>query len=537
MIGALTGLAVPETARAGTIAVVSCKTPAGAPAPTEGWEEGWTGGPLPDAGDSNECPSGGALSSFVGDREPQPGSSGPYWQYTPPAGDLIVGGEVSAFFTVPGAVSGYGGASGLLAPKFLFDGADWLGGTNAGSVEAAYSLVGHTGGNVWIYAFCEPPGASCPAGGSYAWYWSVADMKSATIELNNSDTPQAGSVSGTLLAGTASGTAHLDLTASESGPGPGIYAVTVFVDGQVLYNGTPDGNGGRCTSVGHDSSGVIEFLYATPCPLSEQVDLPIDTTKLSDGHHELRVTVTDAAGVAEAVYDGTISTANRTTVSGLLSSPLAASLGGEPTYAIVLDRRSAVLGASLTRSFGASALTLSGELRNPAGVAAPGVPVFLLARAGNHPANSFTVLARTITDGAGRWALHAPKGPSRQLRIVDGNPAQDAPAGAGVGLTETVSPTLGLRVRTPGGARLVFSGRLAISPLGTPRPLVIIETRTSREWEAVGHSIRVRANGSYSYLYASSPLTLRRRFAFRAVTPATSLWQTGSSPVREAVVR
>jgi hypothetical protein len=162
--------------------------------------------------------------------------------------------------------------------------------------------------------------------------------------------------------------------------------------------------------------------------------------------------------------------------------------------------------------------------------------VSLLAQVGNHSAGAFSVVAHTTTDGAGEWALLAPRGPSRLLRIVSGSTPQAASA-AGVGISETISPTLGLTVRTPGAARLLFTGRLAISPLGSPRPLVFIETRAGREWEAVGHAIRVATNGTYSYLYSSSPLTLGRRFAFRAQTPATSLWQTGTSRVREAVVR
>jgi hypothetical protein len=32
-------------------------------------------------------------------------------------------------------------------------------------------------------------------------------------------------------------------------------------------------------------------------------------------------------------------------------------------------------------------------------------------------------------------------------------------------------------------------------------------------------------------------LTLHRKFEFRAVTPATALWQRGQSPTRTAVVR
>src|SRR6202035_948117 len=102
-------------------------------------------------------------------------------------------------------------------------------------------------------------------------------------------------------------------TASESAPGPGIYTVTVSVDGHALSTTTPDTNGGKCASVGRDASGVPEYTAQEPCPLSEQVNIPINTTALSDGHHELTVSVADAAGVTATVYDGTIITQNAPT--------------------------------------------------------------------------------------------------------------------------------------------------------------------------------------------------------------------------------
>jgi len=538
-LGVLGALVMASSAAAGTIAVVSCKTSAGAPAPTEGWEEGWTASPFPDAGDGDECASGGPLSAYVGDGEAQPGSSGPYWRYTPPPGLQVVGGEVTASFSVPGGGGGFTGAAGLLGPKLLFDAADVIGGPAGGvpgNYAATYSLAGHTGGSLWMYAFCEPPGDTCPRGDSNAPYWAAASIDSATIELNDASAPQASGFSGSLLTGTASGTAQLAFTASEAAPGPGIYTVTVSADGHALYSGTPDGDGGRCVTVGHDANGVAEFLYPDPCPLSEQLDLPIDTTGLADGNHDLQVTVTDAGGVSATVFDGTITTANRTTVSALLSSPPTSAAGTEPVYAIVLDKDTAALGSRVRRSFDSSALTLSGVLRNPSGVPAPGIPVSLLVQVGP-TAGAAAVLTRTVSDGAGHWLLHAPRGPSRLLRIVSGNAAHSAATGVGVSLSETVSPSLGLRVRTPGAAELLFTGRLAISPLGSPPPLVIIETHTGDGWQAVGSPVRVAADGSYRYAYRSSPLTLGRRFAFRAQTPATSLWQTGSSPVRQAVVR
>ena len=58
-------LTAAASASAGTIAVAYCKAPSGAPAPTEGWEEGWTSYPLPYAGDNNECGVGGSLTAYL----------------------------------------------------------------------------------------------------------------------------------------------------------------------------------------------------------------------------------------------------------------------------------------------------------------------------------------------------------------------------------------------------------------------------------------------------------------------------------------
>jgi hypothetical protein len=82
----------------------------------------------------------------------------------------------------------------------------------------------------------------------------------------------------------------------------------------------------------------------------------------------------------------------------------------------------------------------------------------------------------------------------------------------------------------------VFTGRLAIAPLGKPRPLVLIQTRGPYGWEVVGSPIRVDPNGRYHYLYQSSPVTLQRQFNFRAITPQTALRQSAHSAQRSAVI-
>jgi hypothetical protein len=203
-------------------------------------------------------------------------------------------------------------------------------------------------------------------------------------------------------------------------------------------------------------------------------------------------------------------------------------------YAFVLGKAASALQGKLARTYVNSALTLSGTLQNTAGVAAPGVTVALWAAPKN--SSTFSELAQTTTDGTGAWSLRAPEGSSRVLRVVAGAGAQPTSSPSTVSVAETVTPTLSLKVATPHGARLVFTGKVAISPLGAPRPLVLIEVHAADGWQAVGAPVRVDANGSYRYVYVSSPLLVGHRFAFRATTPATSLWQTAESPVATAVL-
>jgi hypothetical protein len=232
------------------------------------------------------------------------------------------------------------------------------------------------------------------------------------------------------------------------------------------------------------------------------------------------------------VLDQTTTTQNSTTVSSLLPSPPAASAA--PVYSLSLTAATRRLTSEVQRLYNHSALTLSGTLESTSGVPAPGVPVIMWAQPAG--GGSFTKLARTTSNGAGAWTLTAPAGPSRLLRVVAGANATAASAADSISVRETVTPVLSLHVATPGGGRIVFTGRLQVAPLGKPRPFVFIQTRGPDGWQEVGSPVRVGAHGSFDYVYRSSPLTLRRRFSFRAATPQTTLWQPAQSPVRSAVV-
>jgi hypothetical protein len=113
--------------------------------------------------------------------------------------------------------------------------------------------------------------------------------------------------------------------------GPGIYNVTVTVDGQPVYNQIPDTNGGQCQSVGTDGPGVLEFLSAQPCRQTIALRIPVDTSKLAAGAHQLTVSETDAAGNTATVYSQTITTSHPNVPNG---TPCA-----HPTLSLTANRK------------------------------------------------------------------------------------------------------------------------------------------------------------------------------------------------------
>jgi hypothetical protein len=288
------------------------------------------------------------------------------------------------------------------------------------------------------------------------------------------------------------------------------------------------------------------FDWPQPCPQAESVDIPVNTSTLSDGEHNLKIIVTDAAQNVSTVLDQTITTLNHPTTNAPSSSPAVtprtaaaatapAASAAPPVYTLSLDAATQTLTSGITRPYSHSAVQLAGAVKTEAGAAASGVPITLWAKAAN--SGTYKQLAKAITNSSGAWTLNAPPGPSRLLRVTT-NPTQPPTrANGAVSVKETVTPTLSLNVATPANATLIFTGQLSITPLGTPRPLVIIETPGPDGWEAVGTPIRVDTHGRFRYAYRNSPLTLNRRFQFRAVTPTTALWQRGHSPVRNAVIR
>ncbi len=540
LLGAGAGGALPgspllaSAAYAGQWIQVSCANPDLSTAPSEGWSSFITGTPEAGSNNSTNCTAATPMYALLETSANAPVGSTETLQYTPPAGSTLAGGNIDVVVHAGGYDAGASGTATLYTPAYADDASNAFLQCNAitnlcnGTVGSHFSgvlaLPTDRGGSLYLSADCAgTAGQYCNLVSNGAW--SSVQLLWADLLLTNTSAPAATAFAGSLLTPDAHGTADIAFTATDPN-GPGVYRVTIKIDGNPIYDATPNTNSGKCAAVGPAiTAGPLMFDWQQPCPQTESVDIPIDTTHLTDGQHDLKVIVTDAAQNTATVLYQTITTLNHPTAS----APTA------PAYAFSLDHATRTLTRGVTRLFSHSAIALSGTIKTQAGVAAAGVPITLWTQPTS--GGTYKQLSRTTANGSGAWTLYAPPGPSRLLRVLAGQAPKPNGAANAITVKETVTPTLSLQVATPGSAKLVFAGQLGMTPLGKPRPLVLIETPGPDGWQAVGAPIRVGPRGGFRYTYRSSPLTLHHRFEFRAVTPATALWRRGQSPVRAAVVR
>ncbi len=531
-IGALVIVAAvltPAVARAGSLALVTC----GGSNASEGWSAFTENAPAGSAAVSTcseswtvgvNKPSGYPLGLEVYLPSGTISDARAGVQFTAPAGESIAGGDITV---APQASTDPGyNETGIYAVAQLSAGS--LGNVFWEGVNYGIPTVAIPGGGSKLFAsaLCGgSPGQSC----TYQSLYIIG----AHILLSPSATPSVSALSGSLTAsGSQHGTQNVSFTASDPG-GPGIYQVTATIDGKTIYHATPNLNGGACVPVG-DDDGALEFYTAHPCSQSVLVNVPIQTGTLPDGIHSLAVTATDAAGNVSSASQAIVRTENLISIASA-GRVARTGNGAEPAYLAQFDGRTRSLLRGVRRSYADSALTLSGTLTTPQRTVAPDVPVHLLGHDGSGSGTG-TVLASTTSDAAGHWSLTAPKGPSRTLRIGYGQ-GSVASTQAGISIKESVSPTMSLRINDQTGGLLSFTGRVSVSPLGHPHPIVVIEASADgHHWQIVGHATRTNNHGIFHLPY-SSPTAVGGHFAFRASTPETSLWLQGKTGLRWIQVR
>ena len=239
-----------------------------------------------------------------------PSGAGEYLRYDAPQGSTLIGGTVSLSARADGG-SGFGNAEvGLYEPGLVDDQSDRFFACVQGYTRCAggqdYSgpvtLPADRGGQLYFWAQCGSLGGpGCDRGGSDGMWAAGRDhpgpaaavqrLRAAGVGLRRQRARSAG----------RGGPRTWSSPRSDTG-GPGIYAVSVALDGRLVWFGTPSVNGGRCVSRGSDpGTGALMFDNQQPCPVTEVVDVPVPTSGRPDGSHRLTVEVADAAGNVSTV--------------------------------------------------------------------------------------------------------------------------------------------------------------------------------------------------------------------------------------------
>lgn len=291
----LAALVFATTASANEYVVYSCKTPSGAPAPTDGWSA--TGG-ASFSWAADRCGTGGSLAAGMGGPSQPSNTASIGWGFDSGAAPI-------RRYTInrSGRISG----GGFGVSMFMFT-ANALNDPNGGR-QVDYCSAHH--GCQSISGSVTRDGASIP-GDSHSWFFTMAcggyagevcthpgapdfgevHVNSAVFTLEDNEQPNVTSVGGSL---TAEGASHGTIGFMASDEVSGIARATIEVDGSDHVSIVPNANGGRCNRVGQAGS-TNDFLYRRPCPARQQVELTLPRNTLTNGEHIIRARAYDAAG-------------------------------------------------------------------------------------------------------------------------------------------------------------------------------------------------------------------------------------------------
>jgi hypothetical protein len=450
--------------------------------PTEGWVSASFGQYPIEYGAIDTCLEiGGSLRlRDEGARDSQ-AESGPMWVEEAPAVSTIAGGVLHLTMMSPE------GEAYIATPNNQYDPQDLLTNCNelCKSVTTATVPITHAGG--WLLfaaALCTPPPGEnvCSTSGINA----EMNITSATVLFRNESTPTGTGFSGSLLNNPASGTANLIFEAHDE-KGPGVYRVSIQVDGQVFWSATPSLNENKCVAHGTYAE-ALNFRNSQPCPQETGVRAEIPTAAITDGQHQLKAEVEDAAGNTAVVYDHTITIANHPatpaapapTAPALVSpAPSRGPANGDPASenAVLAAHWNDTSASRLTSSY-RHRQKITGRLTSASGAAISAA----LVEVTQTPASLGAVassLASTHTGPDGTFTVGLAANASSTIQLAyrshlgDAQPAASAavklqvpaslhlavkPHIASVGQTIVLSGTLAGAI-PPGGKQLVLEGR------------------------------------------------------------------------------
>jgi hypothetical protein len=543
VMGLLVGvwLASAGPARAGVYHVYSCRTPAGAVAPTDGWSGSIDGGWMFDP---NSCESGGSLTAALDGEVAQPANGADaQWIFSAPAGTQIAAARLwrSAYARSwePGNNSTL---SALEAPEDSYSSADvfyqcarYEGCTevgdpgtpmsNANLVEVpSANLSGAT--HLYMGATCGgSSGTFCPAvGGGYS---VASSLYAADITLADDTPPTASDVGGSLAAGgTMSGVGDISFSATDTGSG--LYEVVFLIDGRAVSRQLLESGSGPCRNVGGASDGSDAFFAVEPCPLTLSDDLSFDTALAPDGSHLLNVQLLDAAGNATTILNRQATFSSHTAnapAGGRIGpgSPLAlrgpANGTNASDQAKLTARWEGTAKATRTSRCG-QADRVTGRLTTTAGQPISGAMLDIAMTQADQGARAAS-LASVRTGPTGAWTLTLPKDiSSSALHFAYRSHVDDTVSVATSTLTLRVHAGIALRIAprvTRVGHKIAFTGVLHGAPIPAGGKQLVLEASSGGEWvqfDTITTDAKGRYRASYRFKFPGPA-----NYRFRVLSP------------------
>jgi hypothetical protein len=510
-IAVLAILSMATPAASGAVYVVhACRLPNGAAAPANGWSV--TTGAIATV----NCP-GGVITA----RTPS-GTTSPGWRYgiefVAPKGTSIVSYDRRVEGNLVQVAGGPPPWSWDYLEGGTFVGSDAFvpvrasGNTGPFSHTGEYPLPNGPLSRLLVVLACSNSQGSGPCQNN----GSNFNLRQIAVTLNDPAPPRILAATGSLLTGKGPLRGQLHLALKLSDTGGGLYRTRLLADDERVEDRVIDDNQGACR---------MPFVLPVPCKLAASVDVPIDTTRLTEGTHAITVRVLDATGVNSAVV-GPV-----TIVVDNLADPPIRGTAACPTRSAATVRRTL---KSHTVRYGRAALITGrvvgskallkgahvGVVDNPA-IA----PRSRLARVRNHGRFRIKVRPRQSTE-------------ARPILVSASGVAQAC------GRPVKLAVRAGVRLRTAprqlrNGQSIRMRGRVAAVRLPKQGKSVAIQARArgAGSWTTVT-LMRTDPAGHFNFAYRFRKTFQTTAYEFRAVVPRERGYpfHRGWSRIRRATV-
>jgi hypothetical protein len=506
----LAALVFATTASANEYVVYSCKTPSGAPAPTDGWSA--TGG-VSFGWAVDHCGAGGSLAAGMGGPSQPSNSASIGWGFDSGAAPI-------RRYTIyrSGRISG----GGFGVSMFMFT-ANAHNDPNGGR-QVDYCSAHHACQS--ISGSLMRDGSSIPAD-SHGWFFTMAcggyagevcthpgspdfgeiNVNSAAFTLEDNEQPHVTSVGGSL---TAEGASFGTIGFMAGDDVSGIARATIEVDGSDHVSIVPNANGGRCNRVGQ-AGATNDYLYRRPCPAMQQVELTLPRNALTNGEHIIRARAYDAAGNSVTAFGP-----RRIHVTGSLVTGLSAAN-------ISIDGST-----SMVATYGRN-VRINGTLRTNTGEP---IASARIDAAFDSAAAKRARISRTVhTDADGRFSISTRALANRTWTLSN----QDT--GAKLTGKLKVRSRISLRAtrkRVKSFGKMRLTGRVP-SERAKQGASIAIKVKNGRRWRTVA-VVRASREGRFKFTYRFTRVS-RATLRFRAVALKSSDLPVSATPSRSVVIR